>query len=354
MIMNKIIVPTGYMGSGSSAITDLISELEGYQHNNGSYEYVLMHCPDGLFDLEDKLLFGNNAYRSDEAVHRFISCMNDLYDKNYFWVGNYKHVISEKFLEYCIEFIEDLQIIRIKDVYWYYQQNPIGCKMWIHNIIRRIIGKISCDKIKINRAVKYKEMIIAIPDENKFYSAAQKFLNSIFTDLGYKNHNLVLDQLLLPQNLFRIEHYFGKNLYVLVVERDPRDVFLLNKYYWKPKGIAVPYSTDAVQFCKMYKKMRQNEKIVEDKRIFRVHFEDLIFRYEETIKQILYFLDVSPKAHVTLKKTKFNPDISINNTMLFRRNEYRTEETKIIEKELYQYLYNFPNIIPNNDIKNIF
>ena len=52
--------------------------------------------------------------------------------------------------------------------------------------------------------------------------------------------------------------------------------------------------------------MRQNEKIVEDKRIFRVHFEDLIFRYEETIKQILYFLDVSPKAHVTLKITKFN------------------------------------------------
>ena len=28
--MNKIIVPTGYMGSGSSAITDLLSEIDGY------------------------------------------------------------------------------------------------------------------------------------------------------------------------------------------------------------------------------------------------------------------------------------------------------------------------------------
>ena len=42
--MGKIIVPTGYMGSGSSAITDLLTELEGYDADTGTFEYVFLHC----------------------------------------------------------------------------------------------------------------------------------------------------------------------------------------------------------------------------------------------------------------------------------------------------------------------
>ena len=56
--MFQIIVPTGYMGSGSSAITDLISEIEGYDAPNGTFEYVFLHCPNGVFDLAYKLLIG--------------------------------------------------------------------------------------------------------------------------------------------------------------------------------------------------------------------------------------------------------------------------------------------------------
>ena len=82
--MHKLIVPTGYMGSGSSALTDLISEFEGYAADNGSFEYVFLHCPEGLFDLEDKLLLGNNALRSDEALHSFEKRMRQLY-KSKLW-----------------------------------------------------------------------------------------------------------------------------------------------------------------------------------------------------------------------------------------------------------------------------
>ena len=66
--MERIIVPMGYMGSGSSAITDLVSEFKDCQNEFKSYEYVLLHCPNGLFDLEDKLLIGNNAIRSDNRL----------------------------------------------------------------------------------------------------------------------------------------------------------------------------------------------------------------------------------------------------------------------------------------------
>ncbi len=60
--MNKILVPTGYMGSGSSAVTD-IAEIDGCSARNGDFEFVFLHCPNGVFDLEDKLLHGNNAIR---------------------------------------------------------------------------------------------------------------------------------------------------------------------------------------------------------------------------------------------------------------------------------------------------
>ena len=49
--MERIIVPMGYMGSGSSAITDLVSEFKDCQNEFKSYEYVLLHCPNGLFDF---------------------------------------------------------------------------------------------------------------------------------------------------------------------------------------------------------------------------------------------------------------------------------------------------------------
>lgn len=80
--MNKILVPTGYMGSGSSAVTDILAEIDGCSARNGDFEFVFLHCPNGVFDLEDKLLHGNNAIRSDEALHSFLGTMKQLCTKN--------------------------------------------------------------------------------------------------------------------------------------------------------------------------------------------------------------------------------------------------------------------------------
>ena len=96
--MHKIIVPVGYMESGSSAVTDLIKEYENVNNDYNYLEYVFLHCPDGVFDLEDKLLIGNNAIRSDEAIHSFLMRMKELYSKKYWWVGNYCKIGGGKLL----------------------------------------------------------------------------------------------------------------------------------------------------------------------------------------------------------------------------------------------------------------
>jgi HAD superfamily hydrolase (TIGR01509 family) len=65
-------------------------------------------------------------------------------------------------------------------------------------------------------------------------------------------------------------------------------------------------------------------------------------------KEITKFLGFKESDHIN-KKNRFIPEMSIKNTQLFRKEEYR-EECKVIEKELKKYLYVFPYEI-NNDVK---
>lgn len=340
---NQIVIPTGYMGSGSSAMTDLLSEIETYGDNAGSYEYILMHCPDGVFDLEDKLLYGNNVIRSDEAVHRFLLCMQDLYQKKNYWPGNYKKNISKQFMKYCYDFIEHLDPIELRDTYWYFQQNPKGIRMHGICILMRVLRKLRLHKkITLNVPLRYKDMKVVIPEKEKFFYEAQNFLNNIFNDLGSDSKNLVLDQFLLPHNLCRINDYFDESLRVFVIERDPRDVFILNKYFWKKAGAPIPYPMDAEEFCRMYRCIRESEKTIIDTRILRLNFEDMVYDYEETLLRIYSFLGIDGKYHEKHKKRVFNPDISVNNTMLFKENGFYKKEIKLIEDSLADYLYDFP------------
>ena len=58
-------------------------------------------------------------------------------------------------------------------------------------------------------------------------------------------------------------------------------------------------------------------------------------------------MKIDSKIHIN-KKTKFNPDISINNTQLFRNYENQ-EEMEIIERELKEYLYDFPFVYEKSE-----
>lgn len=336
--MRNIIVPASYMGSGSSAVTDLISEFKNVNNEYGNFEYVFLHCPNGVFDLEDKLLIGNNALRSDEAIHSFLHTMKQLYDKKYWWVGNYKKIIGEEFYSRTINYINELSDFRFND-YWYYQENT-NFRMFIKLSFNKIIKLITFGKVKLKKPLLYKENIFCYPNNEKFYGITKKYINDVLKMFDSSNNDILLDQLLLPYNLFRIDNYFDNNLKVIVVERDPRDVFLLNKYIWSQKDGTVPFSRDVKEFCKQYKMIRAMEKKNNSSKILRIKFEDLIYKYDETKNTIMKFLGYTEKDHL-LPKSKFNPDVSIKNTQLFKNEKYK-KEAKYIEKELFEYLYEFP------------
>lgn len=337
--MNKIVIPVSYMGSGSSALTDLLSEFKGYEAKNGDFEYVFLHCPNGLFDLEMKLLQNNTSLRSDEALHSFQKTMKELYDKKYYWVGNYKEHIGSKFMDYTNDFIDGL--IEIKpDNYWYYQENT-NLRMFFLLVKNKLMKLLSANKLQGKKPLVYDQMWLSYIKPAEFYEKSKVYLNKIWSELGLHDRNIVLDQLLLPQNIERMHHYFEDNAIAFVVDRDPRDVFILNKYVWAKDNQQIPYPNDVKIFCSCYRKLRQLEKETNSANIMRVHFEDLIYDYDDTVKSILGMLDLNESDHIG-KLKKFNPEISIHNTQVFRCKPEYIEEVKIIEEELKEFLYAFP------------
>lgn len=342
--MRKIIVPTGYMGSGSSAITDLISEYENCSNEYKSFEYVFLHCPNGVFDLEDKLLIGNNALRSDEAIRTFEKEMTKLYNKRYYWVGNYKKIIGEDFNKETNRYIKDLINFNFEG-YWYTHED-VNIKMFFKLCFRKGIRLLTFNKYKGKSILKYSDGIKScFPTSDEFYQKTHKYIYNVLSMISDSNENVILDQLLLPHNLFRVDNYFDNDLRVIVVERDPRDVYILNKYIWPERNYTIPIPTDPIEFCEFYDRMRKSEKKASSDKILRIHFEDLIYNYDVTVSKIEKFLGFKSSQHVNIKK-RFNPEVSINNTQLFNLKKY-DDEIKIIEKKLKKYLYDFPYKLNN-------
>lgn len=343
--MKKLIVPTGYMGSGSSAVTDLISEFKNCSNDFKSFEYVFLHCPDGLFDLEDKLLLGNNAIRSDEAIRTFEKQMQKLYDKKFWWVGNYKKIIGPEFKSITNEFVSELTQYNF-DGYWYTHEE-VNFPMFIRLLLRKPIKMISGNRLCNKKILKYKDgMKLSYIKKEDFYKKSKKYIYKILELISKGKDNVIMDQLLLPFNMYRVDNYFGNELKAIVVERDPRDVFILNKYIWENKKIGVPFPTDVNVFCEFYRNMRESEHIVDSNKVLRIRFEDLIYNYEHTVNVISKFVGFKKEEHIN-KNKRFDPKISIKNTQVFNGSVIYKEEVNIIEKELKEYLYKFPYKLEN-------
>jgi hypothetical protein len=345
--MKNIIVSTGYMGSGSSAITDLIAEFDGVQNDYGDYEYVFLHCPNGVFDLEDKLLLSNNALRSDEAIRSFELQMSKLYDKKFWWIGNYKKIWGESFKQLTKDYINNITEYNYPG--FYYMHEEVNAKMFIKLLIRKPFKMLFKNK-EFKKVLRYNDgMRISYISSNKFYEYSKKYIYSLLNKLSNGKDSVLLDQLLLPYNLFRVDNYFNDDLKVIVVERDPRDVFIQNKYIWPKQKMQVPFPTEVNEFCSFYDSMRKTEKSTNSKKVLRIRFEDLIYNYDKTLEKIMKFLNFSKENHI-YPKTKFKPEKSINNTQVFRNKRFK-KEIDVIEKKLSNYLYDFPYEL-DNDVNN--
>lgn len=335
----KIITTTGYGGTGSSAISDILKEFNNC-YSYGSFEFRFLQDPDGIMDLEYKLVENVNRLNNDTAIKRFEKYCKLISGNNGWWC-NYNNIFEGKFNYLTGKYIKNLINFSWQGS-WHQDEVSGENKITYKSKIYKIMRVLKMEKY----LVKNEKMYFSMPKE-KFYLYTKEYLKELFQILNKENKEyLVLDQLIPPLNVKKYMKYFD-NIKIIIVDRDPRDLYVLNKEFWKEGWIP----TNIEIYIQWYKLLRENKEHHEN--ILHLKFEDLVYKYEETLKIIMDFLDENKKNHIN-KMEFFNPQISKNNTQVFSNiNKYK-KEIEEIERNLAKYCYKFDEEILKVDINKVF
>lgn len=325
----KIVTCTGYFSTGSSAVGDLLSEFDNCYSPN-DYELRFIYDPDGLSDLEYHLVDNHNRHNSGHALKRYkhlvdFYCGNKIAKKNEWYFKGYWRKLSYNYIDSLTDFTYNGS--------WLYDYLDKGTTYHYFNSFLRKLFK----KDLQSKSVTY----CSYPSREEFLEKTKKYLNELFSVVCDKNTKIaVFDQLLPPSDIGRYVRYFD-DIFVFVVDRDPRDVFMLEKYIRKEKVLP----TNVEEFCRWFEFVRRHRKkeAQSEKSLF-LSFEDLVYKYDETVDKIIKSIGLTKNEH-TRPFSRFNPNKSINNTQIWKRVDLSSkikEEIDYIEKHLRDFLYDFP------------
>lgn len=331
----RFITCASYHGSGSSAVTDLVTEFDNIL-SFGDKEFRFVHDSDGIADLEYHLVENFNRLNSGNAINRYLKLVN-FYNGNMF-SKRYKGIFGNVWKEYSYNYIK-----KLTDVIYYgaKQKNFFiyGSGKWFYYIDRllyKLLHLTVCrNKPEREFIIKKGKIYCAHPSEEKFLHYTREYIIELFDAIRGDNEIIMADQIVSSSNTERYLRYFD-DIKIIIVDRDPRDIYLLGKYYWHD-GI-IP--TDVEEYCKWFICTRENGKHrkINSNQICFLWFEDLIYRYDETVAKLTDWLELDPTKH-TRSKQIFNPEISIKNTRLWEKTKCDMSEIQYIEKNLRDYLY---------------
>lgn len=331
-----IITCASYYGTGSSAITDLVMEYDNV-YGVGDYEIRIFQDIDGVRDLEYYLIENYNRHNSGHALKRFKRLVD--FSSGIGFIKKYEKFFGGKFKQLSYDYIEKLTDYKFKG-YWHEDLRDKGNFFYFR---KRLLNKIITTLKRSNRDYHINELPKEITlgvnlTEEEFIKYTKEYSHNLISCLNKENvSNIVVDQLVPPNHIDKYVRYFD-DLKVIVVERDPRDIYLLEKEMWK--GTVVPH--DVETFCKWWRATRAHrhyENLNTDYSIL-VQFEDLIYHYDETVKQIEKFLGLNKDNHSASKKL-LEPNKSMKNTKLYELDKYKkySKDIAFIEHNLEEYLF---------------
>lgn len=333
----RIISCASYYGTGSSAITDLLSEYENC-YSLTDYEFRFVHDPDGISDLEYNLVENHNRLNSGHALKRYKKLVK-FYSGNRL-IKKYEPFFNNQWFSISSQYISDLTSFKSKG-WWFYDLYDRGFFFYYRKALLNKLLHLTIwrnDKEKYLNVLPNEETLYSQPTEKEFLEKTRNYIDELFDVANIeKKENILVDQVVPPSNLKRYNRYFN-NLFVFIVERDPRDLYLLEKYVWQTNIIPVE---SPELFCKWYiytRSHRENEKFPSNS-LF-IYFEDLIYKYDDTVKKIETVLSFNSKDHICIKKF-FDPNKSINNTRLWEKYTSSKKDLEYIEKKLKCYLYDY-------------
>lgn len=323
-----IISACGFCWSGSGAVLDYLMEFD--ENQVYKEEFDIAYHPDGLADLDYNLNYNCSKFLSSGvAIPRFKKVANMLLDKR--TNGESKKIIKDyldKLIQVSWVGCEEGQVLIHNQ--WLY--NKIGMRIRYYLIPR--LSREFCIKHKI---YPLDNMYFSVQPDG-FIEKTQDFTDKILTQLGFDmEKNIVLNQA-FPGNRPTNSMKYYRNAKAIVVDRDPRDVYIFLKAVFPNNSFSVPLD-NVENFIAYFKNMHKTiNKEITNNDVLYICFEDLIYEYENTIQKLNAFLDL--KNH-TYPKKYFKPEKSIANTQVFLRYPEYRQDIKRIECELKEYLYSF-------------
>lgn len=333
----KILTCASYGASGSGIITNYLEEFDNI-YNPGDFEFRFIQDFGGITTLEDALVHSHHRLNSDTAILLFKKYVD--YQSGDMFAKRYSAIFRDEFKKISYEFIDALveakwdghweedQVLssKLKDVLYF--------KIWT-----RIKMYLDFKRKYIASYYPSRDMYFSNPSYEEFCFHVKKYLNKLFNviDPSHSHDFIYLDQLLPPVNCNRYFEYFD-NLHLIVVDRDPRDYYIENVIRWKEKYL--PHDIDS--YIMVYKGLRKKMyKENDHENIMRINMEDTIYKYSEFVDKINSFIGEDENHHIN-KLKRFNPNVSINNTQLWKK--YNVDDGVIhkIEDELSEYCYTFP------------
>lgn len=327
----------GYSGSG--AVDALLREYTETQVFS-DFEFVYTYMPDGLEDLEYHLMkHCCRYYDSDIALRRF---------RKYIKRANTKRSQLRKSTKDQMLRITDEYLAKLVQISWKgFWSADMTHESWMSVLFKmRLMSRVYKYLFKITKKhlpiVPNRDMYMSVKPDN-FYELSRDYVKRVLEAMGRDENKItVLDQPFSgdhPETSFA----FFDDPKAIVIDRDPRDLYLVAKKIGAIVGRFMPVD-DVETFVEYYKLIRKNTAQNEDTtRVLRIQFEDLIYEYDATVARIEDFLGI--KNHVS-PKSNFKPQVSINNTQLFKKFTDMEEDVKYIEQHLAEHLYPFEKYPP--------
>lgn len=338
---HQYITCTGFGRTGSSVISDFLGEFDTVKCGGAGFEMNLAFDLGGISDLQHYMIDDFERNKTPAGIFLFRKLIKQK-SKEY----------SQYFGKGFVDIMEDY-IDKLIQLSWqgqsqchYYRYNSFQ-RFWFYALpfsIERRYRVFLPKKDSYERTPRMKHLLpIELgSDKELFFEATRNMFAKLLDSFDPTNsfQYLCFDQLVPAYNFKRYHQYFP-NLKTIVIDRDPRDLYLLNRLYWQEGWIP----TDTELFIKWYKLLRKqlNNDLNNAQNVILLQFEDFIYDYEETKERLLHFLKLDGNMHVR-KRELFNPDISIKNTRHWEvTNQYHDSIIRI-EKELKQFCYEYNDI----------
>lgn len=319
----------GYGITGSDAVLNLLKEYDGLKIV-ADREFLLTYFPYGIEDLEFHLMEQTSKFfSSDIAFMNFRKMAKSLChnEKSYYYKLTDGH-----FNEFVEEYLNNITQVKY-DGYWMYDYYVFD------SLFKKIVYAIK-GKIKSLNKYQLRKMNVSLRPTN-FYNETKKFLKKVYNYDNYKG-TIILDQPFPANDPLRSMRLFGDDSKAIILLRDPRDIYIqaVNKRKYKNRTLWAP-GTDVDSFINFYKGMFSNK--AENENIIYLYLEDMIYKYDETVKKIEEFCGIDSSKHKR-KGEVFSIEKSMKNTRLFDRYPEFKDDIKRIENEMSEFLYDYTKL----------